>query len=195
VQIDSPAVVLARLTGVAPASTPALTGPAAPPAGPAPGPVATPAAGGPGSSAAAAPATRPGRSCVLAVDDESTVLVLAKDILEMHGHTVLTARNGEEAIRLYAARPGGIDVVLLDLTMPLMGGRECLKRILAIDPKARVVISSGFSEEATVRDLLADGAVDYIQKPYDIEVLARVINQAIAGEGRSAAMTPKAVGM
>jgi PAS domain S-box-containing protein len=195
VQIDSPAVVLARLTGVAPASTPALTGPAAPPAGPAPGPVATPAAGGPGSSAAAAPATRPGRSCVLAVDDESTVLVLAKDILEMHGHTVLTARNGEEAIRLYAARPKGIDVVLLDLTMPLLGGRECLKRILAIDPKARVVISSGFSEEATVRDLLADGAVDYIQKPYDIEVLARVINQAIAGEGRSAAMTPKAVGM
>jgi DNA-binding NarL/FixJ family response regulator len=79
--------------------------------------------------------------------------------------------------------------------MPLMGGRECLKRILVIDPQARVVISSGYSEDGTVKDLLADGAVAYIQKPYDIEVLARVVRESIAEGKRPGVIAPKAVGM
>ena len=194
VQVASPAAVLERLAGVAPVpASPTPTGPA--PIGPAPSAAATPvvAVTGPVAAAATKAPARP--HCVLAVDDESTVLVLAKDILELQGFQVLTARNGEEALRLYGARPGAIDLVLLDLTMPLMGGRDCLKKILEIDPKARIVISSGFSEESTVREVLADGALDYIQKPYDIDVLARVVRAAIAADRRAGALTPKAVGM
>ncbi len=187
VQVDSPEAVLERLAGV-------VSAPAAPIRPTAPAGVVSAAPGTPPATIVA-PAVPPRPSCVLAVDDESTVLVLAKDILELQGFTVLTARNGEEALRQYTGRPGEIDLVLLDLTMPLMGGRECLKKILEMDPQARIVISSGFSEESTVRELLADGALDYIQKPYDIDVLARVVRGVIAGDGRHAAATPKAVGM
>jgi PAS domain S-box-containing protein len=129
---------------------------------------------------APAPAPRGSPRTVLAVDDESTVLALAKDILEMHGYRVLTARNGEEAVRIFRSASPAVDLVLLDLTMPVMGGRECLRQMLAIDPRARVVISSGFSADGTVHEILREGAVDYIQKPYDIDVLARVVRDALA---------------
>src|SRR5206468_10866141 len=99
------------------------------------------------------------RRTVLAVDDESTVLALARDILEMHGYKVLTARNGEEALRVYRKHPGGIDLVLLDLTMPVMGGLECFKRLKEIDPRVRVLVSSGFSAESTATEMMRDGAL------------------------------------
>ena len=117
---------------------------------------------------------------VLAVDDESTVLALAKDILELHGYRVVTARNGEEALRLFRSAQKRIDLVLLDLTMPVMGGRECLKQMRRHDPNVCVVISSGFSADATVGEILSEGAVDYIQKPYDIDVLVRVVGEALS---------------
>jgi len=131
---------------------------------------------------AAAPAL-PGRSgpsrTVLAVDDESTVLALARDILEMHGYKVLTARNGEEALRVFGKHPGGIDLVLLDLTMPVMGGRECFRRLKEIDPRVRVLVSSGFSSESTATEMMRDGALAYVQKPYDIDALARIVRQVL----------------
>jgi PAS domain S-box-containing protein len=167
VALESPAAVLERLAGFDPGTG---RGAGAPAAGPA--------------SGAAPPRPPAGREIgpprtVLAVDDESTVLALARDILELHGYRVLTARNGEEAVRAYRQDPGGIDLVLLDLTMPVMGGRECLRRILEIDPGARVVIASGFSAEGTVAEVLAEGALGYVQKPYDIDALARILRQAL----------------
>jgi PAS domain S-box-containing protein len=115
---------------------------------------------------------------VLAVDDESTVLALAKDILEMHGYRVLTARNGEEALRLFQQRHAEIDMVLLDLTMPVMGGMECFREMRRIDAAVRVVISSGFSADTTASEVIAEGAMGYVSKPYDIDALARVIREA-----------------
>jgi PAS domain S-box-containing protein len=161
VALESPAAVLERLTGVGPGTMPVLPKIAG-------APEATAAASSPGAS-----------RTVLAVDDESTVLALARDILEMNGYRVLTARNGEEAVRVYGDNRGAIDLVLLDLTMPVMGGRECLKRILGLDPGARVVVSSGFSAESTVGEVLQEGALDFVSKPYDIDVLARVVRQAL----------------
>lgn len=131
---------------------------------------------------------------ILAVDDESTVLALAKDVLEMHGYGVLTARNGEEALRVFRAHREEIALVLLDLTMPVMGGRECFREMRRIDPGVRVVISSGFSSESSASELLGDGALDYLQKPYDIDTLARAVTAALrkqAGPDRDA--TRKAV--
>jgi PAS domain S-box-containing protein len=127
-----------------------------------------------------APAAPEGsRRTVLAVDDESTVLALVKDILEMQGFDVLTARNGEEALRLYRERSGAIDLVLLDLTMPLMGGLECFREMQKIDPAVRVVVASGYSSESTANEILSFGALGYVPKPYDIEVLARVVRRAM----------------
>ncbi|PYS95454.1 MAG: hypothetical protein DMF50_08770 [Acidobacteria bacterium] len=116
---------------------------------------------------------------ILAVDDESTVLALAKDILEMHGYRVLTARNGEEALRLYRNRAAEIDLVLLDLTMPVMGGYECFRQMQRVNPHVRVVISSGFSSESTAGEVIKEGALGYIPKPYDIDVMARIVREAL----------------
>ncbi len=160
-RLSPPEVIIARLAGVEAAA------PAAAPEPGAPIPVASKAA--------------PGRQrTVLAVDDESTVLALARDILELHGYKVLTARNGDEALKIYRAGP--VDLVLLDLTMPVMGGLECLREILKTDPRARVIVSSGFSAESTVGEILEEGAIDYVQKPYDIDVLARIIRRALDKE-------------
>src|SRR6185295_18346221 len=111
------------------------------------------AGAGPGAplplaSATADPAEPAAGPTILAVDDESTVLALARDVLEMHGYRVLTARNGEEALRVFQDQAATIDLVLLDLTMPVMGGQECFKRMKEINPRVRVLISSGFSAES-----------------------------------------------
>jgi DNA-binding NtrC family response regulator len=116
---------------------------------------------------------------VLAVDDESTVLALARDLLELNGHRVLTARNGEEALRIFREHQARVDLVLLDLTMPVMGGLECFRQMRALDPGVRVVISSGFSSESSAAEMLREGAVDYLAKPFDIQVLARVVRDAL----------------
>ena len=118
------------------------------------------------------------------MDDESTVLALARDILEMHGYRVLTARNGEEALRVFRNHPGKIDLVLLDLTMPVMGGRDCFRYLKQIDPRVRVLISSGFSAEGTATELMDEGALAYVQKPYDVDALARIVRQAIEQDPR-----------
>ena len=117
---------------------------------------------------------------ILAVDDEPTILALAKDVLELEGYVVLVARNGEEALGIYRESQGGIDLVLLDLTMPVMGGVECFHRLKEIDPAVRVVISSGFTSESATVGLLRDGALDCLQKPYEIQALARVVAAALA---------------
>jgi PAS domain S-box-containing protein len=163
VATESPATLLARLAGAAPmAPVPAAVGP------PGVAPV----------TARPAP-RRSGGKTILAVDDESTVLALARDILEMHGYKVLTARNGEEALRLYRERSGEIDLVLLDLTMPVMGGLDCFRQMQKVDPQVRVVISSGFSAESTANEVMKEGALGYVPKPYDIDVLARIVREAL----------------
>ncbi len=191
--VESPVEVLARLVSSAGAATGpaagAMTGKAAAAFPdsclPSPGrteaqPSGAPAAGGASvAPTAAAPAIAAPRQTILAVDDESTVLALAKDILEMYGYQVMTARNGEEALRLYRSRASDVDLVLLDLTMPVMGGVECFREMQRIDPRVRVVISSGFSSDSTASQIINEGALGYVQKPYDIDVLARIVREAL----------------
>jgi signal transduction histidine kinase/CheY-like chemotaxis protein len=143
---------------------------------------------------AAAPPSGPART-VLAVDDESTILALARDVLELNGYRVLTARNGEEALRIYRDRHAAIDLVLLDLTMPVMGGVECFRRMRAIDPGVRVIISSGFSSESSAAEVMREGALDFLAKPYDIQALARVVAAGLQrprGAGASPGSPPAA---
>jgi CheY-like chemotaxis protein len=145
------------------------------------------AVAGPSAPAPGAPAVRGPQRTILAVDDEPTILALAKDVLELEGYRVLVARNGVEALAAYRDSRGGIDLVLLDLTMPAMGGVECFRRLKQLDPAVRVVISSGFTSEGATVDMLRDGALDCLQKPYEIQALARIVAAALARE-----TTPKA---
>jgi len=124
-----------------------------------------------------------GNETVLLVDDEDEVVSLARDAFAGYGYTLLTARTGEEALELYKAQGNDIDIVVLDLVMPGMGGRTCLKELIKLDPTARVVIASGFATEETVKQVLKSGARSFVKKPFEFEDLLLEIRKVL-DEGR-----------
>jgi CheY-like chemotaxis protein len=116
-----------------------------------------------------------GSETILLVDDEETLIDIGQNILGRFGYKTIAARSGEEAIELYKAEKDGIDLVILDLSMPGMGGHKCLKELLKIDPKTKVIIASGYSAELHAKDTLASGAAGFIGKPYRlIDMLKKV---------------------
>jgi two-component system cell cycle sensor histidine kinase/response regulator CckA len=122
---------------------------------------------------------RRGTETVLVVDDEAMVKDLARDILKRYGYTVLTAGGGEEAVELYRHHQGVIAVVLLDILMPEMDGREAFRRIREIDPSAKIIVSSGFDQARDADELLDAGASAFVQKPYRITELVRTVGEII----------------
>ncbi|MFW5730745.1 MAG: PAS domain-containing hybrid sensor histidine kinase/response regulator [Desulfonatronovibrionaceae bacterium] len=112
--------------------------------------------------------TLSGSETVMVVDDESEIREITCEILEGSGYTTISAASGEEALSLYAEEPQAVDLVVLDLNMPGMGGQECLKRILELNPEARVVIVSGYSECQAHNQNIISKASGYISKPYQL---------------------------
>jgi CheY-like chemotaxis protein len=117
-----------------------------------------------------------GSGTVLVVDDEEILRKLATEILEMCGYTVLSATNGEEAVKLFRALAGQIDLVLLDMMMPVMSGREAFLKLREIKPQARILLSSGFRADARVQELLEGGVNGFIDKPYTMRSLAQAVD-------------------
>ena len=103
---------------------------------------------------------------VLIVDDEETVLEVGAEILRSLGYTVFTARSGEEAVSLLQEHKDRIQVVLLDMIMPDMGGGETFDRLKEIKPSIKVLLSSGYSLDGQASVILARGCDGFIQKPY-----------------------------
>ncbi len=117
-----------------------------------------------------------GTGTVLVIEDEISLLNLATRVLERQGYDVLTAVDGQDGIDKYAANKESIDLVLLDLTMPKLPGSVVLEKITAMDPKARVIISSGQSDEDMAE--LSD-AMGYLRKPYRIKDLLQTVNSIL----------------
>jgi PAS domain S-box-containing protein len=107
-----------------------------------------------------------GSETVLLVEDEETVRELVKRVLQSSGYTVLDARDGEEALEVDAAHAGPIDILVTDLVMPRMGGRQLADELTRRRPKTRVLFMSGYSDEAMVRHGVSDGSVEFLQKPF-----------------------------
>ncbi len=122
---------------------------------------------------------------VLVVDDEETVLQFAADALVSQGFDVLTARDGREAVEVYEHRGAEIAVVLLDLTMPQLGGQAALAELRAIDADVRVVLSSGYDEEDVAQRLEGEQPTGFLQKPYRAQELVDRIRHAIARRRRT----------
>jgi len=101
-------------------------------------------------------------------------------MLEFFGYTVLTAADGEEAVSIYRREWPRIDVVLLDLIMPGMGGRKCLEKLLAVRPDAKIIVASGFSANDSIQDILIAGAFDFLAKPYSVDMLLEKMEKALA---------------
>jgi PAS domain S-box-containing protein len=120
-----------------------------------------------------------GAETVLLVDDEEALRSLGGRYLSAAGYQVVEAGSGEEALEIYRARDGGIDLVVLDLGMPGMGGQRCLQEIIAGHPKAKVVIASGYTNDAQVKGSLAVGAMAFVAKPYKRADLLNTVRNAL----------------
>jgi len=127
------------------------------------------------------PVSRPagGRETILVVDDEETIRLLVKDILEEIGYRVLSAGDGGQAVELFRERNAEIDLVILDMTMPGMGGRETFEKLKEMNPRVRAILSTGYSEDERARQMLAMGVKAFVQKPYRIDDLAAAVRRIL----------------
>jgi two-component system cell cycle sensor histidine kinase/response regulator CckA len=120
-----------------------------------------------------------GTGLILVVDDEELIRKTAQSALERYGYSVLTANDGQEAVELFRERADEVKVVLLDMTMPVMGGEEAFRQIRVLRPNARVIVSSGYNEVEAIRRFTAKGIAAFIQKPYTAAKLARIVKGAM----------------
>jgi len=112
---------------------------------------------------------------VLLVDDEEVILDVSEKVLKVLGYKVLVARSGAEAIEIFKKHQDSIDLVLLDIIMPHMGGGEVYDRLKEISPEVKVLLSSGYSIDGEASKIMARGCNGFIQKPFDIMQLSQSI--------------------
>jgi signal transduction histidine kinase/CheY-like chemotaxis protein len=122
-----------------------------------------------------------GSGVILVVDDEEMVRRVATMMLADLGYTILEAANGQEAIELLQHNLSNIMLVILDLSMPVMDGEECLRRLRSVKPDVPVLLSSGFSETEAARRFQSAGAATFLQKPYTAQHLADLVKSALSG--------------
>jgi two-component system cell cycle sensor histidine kinase/response regulator CckA len=119
-----------------------------------------------------------GSETVLLVEDDDTVRALTRRVLHRHGYRVLEARNGAEALRM-AGPDRAIDLVLTDIVMPELGGRQLVERLRASRPDVPVLLMSGYTEDAAVRRDIASAGARFLAKPFTADALARMVRAAI----------------
>ncbi|HVX67187.1 MAG TPA: PAS domain S-box protein [Bryobacteraceae bacterium] len=130
-------------------------------------------------TAAAEPESAGGVGRILVVDDEEMVRETARKALARTGYDVQVAHDGKRALEILSGKPDGIDLVLLDMTMPEISGEETLPRIRAICPHVPVIATSGFNETEAMERF--GKAIDgFIQKPYTLPQLARIVRELLA---------------
>jgi PAS domain S-box-containing protein len=125
--------------------------------------------------------TAGGTGRILLVDDEEPLRNLASRQLERAGYEVLTADCGEAALEIYRSQAEAIDLVIMDMSMPGMGGYRALQHLFEIDPKVRVIIATGYAAHGQVEDSLAMGAAAYIAKPFKQTDLLTAVRRVLAG--------------
>lgn len=130
----------------------------------------------------------PRRHTILIVDDDPEIVRLLGKILLNKEYNIIAAQNGLEA--LGKLEKGGVDLVILDLVMPGMGGMETLKRIGDIAPKSVVIVLTGHGDLETVREAMALGAYEYITKPFDADFVKAVVKRALENGPASAVSSP-----
>src|SRR4029077_1894565 len=119
---------------------------------------------------------------VLVVEDEDTLRVAVSKMLRNKGFTVIEAADGKTGVDLFRASAREIDVVLLDLTLPGMAGREVLSELRRVQPNVKVIVTSAYSQERAQTTLGGQQPWLYIRKPYRINELTDLLGESILGE-------------
>ncbi len=120
-----------------------------------------------------------GFGTILLADDEEFVRSLGQRILEKCGYHVLLAKNGREAVEIYNQKKDEISLVILDLIMPEMDGKQCLHEILKIDPDAKVLLASGYSPDGETNLALESRVKGFVRKPYSVKHLLEAVRDVL----------------
>ena len=120
-----------------------------------------------------------GSETLLLIDDEEIIIEVGQDLLETLGYTVLTTKSGIEAIDIYKKSKDMIDLVILDMVMPGLGGDETYVRLKEIDPDVKALLSSGYSIDGLAKTILAKGCDGFIQKPFGLSNLSQKIREIL----------------
>jgi PAS domain S-box-containing protein len=120
-----------------------------------------------------------GVETILVAEDDESLLRLATQILSDAGYTVLTAKDGEEAVRVFEEHADQIDLVMMDVVMPRMGGKEAIKRILEKRPALRYLFASGYNPDAGHNEFIKEKGLHLLNKPYPSAVLLSKIREVL----------------
>jgi two-component system, cell cycle sensor histidine kinase and response regulator CckA len=123
-----------------------------------------------------------GSETILLVEDEESVRQLVRDTLESRGYKVIEAENGEAGLRASGAHEGTIDMIITDVVMPGISGRELAKRVTEARPETKVLYLSGYTEEAIAHEGALDPGTAFLQKPFTLQVLSRKVREVLRGE-------------
>ncbi len=121
-----------------------------------------------------------GEGTVLIADDEETVRAIAARMLETLGFRVVLAADGQEAVDLFRADPSAFRLVLLDLTMPRLGGEDVFRELRQVRPDVRVLLMSGYTEQEVTTRFAGKGLAGFVQKPFQLPTLLAKVRQALA---------------
>jgi CheY-like chemotaxis protein len=120
-----------------------------------------------------------GSETLLLVDDEENIRNLGVELLTSFGYNVTTAPDAERALEIYDKENGKIDLVILDLNMPGMGGRRCLEKLIKMDPTIKIIVASGYSVNGPTKDVIEAGAKGFVGKPFEVKEMLQVIREIL----------------
>jgi CheY-like chemotaxis protein len=120
-----------------------------------------------------------GSGTILVVDDEEDIRVVVSDFLGFLGYSAVTCRDGMDAVKYYSQHHNEIDALIIDNVMPHWSGLECVHRIREINPKARILISSGYNLVSDTQQIITSGISGFIQKPFQVNELGRALAEIL----------------
>jgi CheY-like chemotaxis protein len=120
-----------------------------------------------------------GKETILVVDDDDMVIDVSEQMLTLFGYKVFIARSGHEALMIYEKNGQDIDLVILDMMMPSMGGGEVFGRLQKINTSVKVLIASGSCEDYQAAEILNQGCKGFIQKPFTAQQLSQKVRKVL----------------
>jgi nitrogen-specific signal transduction histidine kinase len=120
-----------------------------------------------------------GTETILVVDDEEMNIIVIKEMLEMLGYYIYAAGSGQEALAIYSERGAEIDLVIMDMIMPGIGGGKTFDYLKGINPDVKVILASGYSANGEARAIMERGCLDFIQKPFQLHELTGRIRKIL----------------